>query len=432
MKKNNIIYILYLILLLLVLSGCHKNELAGNTLGTTDEAVASWEGSSTLTYGQAKTETLQTAAWNSGRSESTSYNTLAETENGYYFMFSSWLYYADKSDLSNWVVLCNKPACAHTDERCKGKIYSNAFCIREQKLYRTGNTAFYHQLYQGKGQGALFIESNLVGEDTQIAYVPEYAVTTSNVAGADCFLGDQWVFFAVDLDNAGITHVRGISVSEEGTRIFWEQEGDITSLSLMGAKNMFSIYGDKYFCCSLLDSTNAKIYRVEDGTLAEIDVSGLPVKGSYLSGQTLRCFRQNDGYYDIDLNEKEEKRLMDARLKNSYCTAILPNCIVESTLLYPESVDGRISGMQHSMEIFDGESWHTVELPLELKNAAKNTYLSVRAVTSDGIWLSRLEQVRVMKDNIPQVYVDMVLYRIPIGQDSWYLEYIGTVKTPRM
>ncbi len=432
MKQTGLIRILYFILVALLLSGCPKHEMAGNTLATTSEDMAYWKDSAALTYGQAKTGLLQTAAWNSGRSESTSYNTLAETENGYYFMFSSWLYYADKSDLSNWVVLCNKPSCNHYDARCNGKIAASAFLVMDEKIYRTGDTVSYHHLYQKKEHGTVFVASDLDGSNTKIAYIPEHTVNTAPVAGADFYLDDQWIFFVASLDSAGITHTKGISVSDNGSQIFWEQEGDNTSLSLMGAKNMFSIYGDKYFYCSLLSGAGTKIHRVENGTLDEIDISGLPVKGSYLSDSTLRCFRQNDGYYDIDLTTGDEIRLMDARLENSYCTAILPNCILESTLLYPESVDSRTDGKPHCMEIFDGESWHSVDLPLELKNAPKNTFLSVRAVTSDGIWLSRLEQVRVIKDNEPQMYMDMVLYRIPIGQDSWYLEYIGTVQTPRV
>ena len=419
--KIRVVAAVALVIFLLSLCGCSK----------ADVPLVTAEYQSELSYGVFEAEKITVLPWNSGRSEFTSYNTLAETENGYYFMFSSWLYYADKSDLSNWAVLCNKPNCNHYDGLCNGKIYASAFLVMDEKIYRTGDTFFYDHLYQKKEHGTVFVASDLDGSNTKIAYIPEHTVNTAPIAGADFYLDDQWIFFIASLDAAGIAHTKGISVSDSGSQIFWEQEGDVASLSLMGARNMFSIYGDKYFYCSLLSGTSTKIHRVENGTLFEIDISGLPVKGSYLSDSILRCFRQNDGYYDIDLTTGDEIRLMDARLENSYCSAILPNCILESTLLYPESVDSRIDGKPHCMEIFDGESWHSVELPSELINAPRNTFLSVRAVTSDGIWLSRMEQVRVIKDNEPLMYTDMALYRIPIGQNSWHLEYIGTVPTPR-
>lgn len=41
--------------------------------------------------------------------------------------------------------------------------------------------------------------------------------------------------------------------------------------------------------------------------------------------------------------------------------------------------------MTHSLELFDGERWHSVSLPPELENAENNVFIYVSAVTSDSI-----------------------------------------------
>ena len=37
---------------------------------------------------------------------------MAETDAGYYCKADSMLYYADRSDLTNWVLVCNEPNCS--------------------------------------------------------------------------------------------------------------------------------------------------------------------------------------------------------------------------------------------------------------------------------------------------------------------------------
>lgn len=107
--KRKIISIVVLVLLLLSFFGCGKDDVP----------VVTAEYDSALTYGVFEAEKLKVLPWNSGRCESTTANALTETENGYYFVYYGHIYYADKDNLNNWVLLCNKPACAH---------YENPYC----------------------------------------------------------------------------------------------------------------------------------------------------------------------------------------------------------------------------------------------------------------------------------------------------------------
>lgn len=55
-----------------------------------------------------------------------SYQTIAESEDGYYFLCGYYLFYADKATM-NPVILCNKPNCLHFDETDPEKVtYCNA------------------------------------------------------------------------------------------------------------------------------------------------------------------------------------------------------------------------------------------------------------------------------------------------------------------
>ena len=57
-----------------------------------------------------------------------SLSTMAESEDGYYFLCGYYLYYADKTTMSP-VILCNKPNCLHSDETDPEKITSCNACF---------------------------------------------------------------------------------------------------------------------------------------------------------------------------------------------------------------------------------------------------------------------------------------------------------------
>lgn len=112
-------------LAVLLLGGCSKDDVP----------IVTAEYQSELSYGVFETEKLTVLPWNSGRCESTMANAMAETENGYYFVYYGYIYYADKDNLSKWVLLCNKPACAHYDNPyCNAATDGGWVLIKDNRL----------------------------------------------------------------------------------------------------------------------------------------------------------------------------------------------------------------------------------------------------------------------------------------------------------
>ena len=191
-------------------------------------------------------------------------------------------------------------------------------------------------------------------------------------------------------------------------------------VSHVGVSRVFTLNGDRYYNCPNIYPDD--IIQIEAGKVTLLDRSLIPDNGGYISGSTLRVFRQNDGYYDIDIKTGQEVKLAEAQLENSESEIILPNCIVESTLInykgqWPE-------GMAHSMKLFDGSSWRDVALPSGLKSAAEGIYIYVVAVTSDSI----LFQYR--EDGVSSGELGKVLYKITLDSPNMSLEYVGSIMAP--
>ena len=174
-------------------------------------------------------------------------------------------------------------------------------------------------------------------------------------------------------------------------------------------------YGEEAYYCNVLGSAEYGCYRFADGNMTETECSGLEMEGSYLYGSTLRVFRPNDGYYDVDLTTREEVRLASARMENSKAAVILPNCILESTLLN-NSAD--IPAVTHKMELFDGRKWREVTLPEELMNVETGRTLIIESVNSDSIFLRSKKNDTVS------------LYRISLISEELRLEHCSNIVTP--
>ena len=146
--------------------------------------------------------------------------------------------------------------------------------------------------------------------------------------------------------------------------------------------------------------------------------------GSYISGDTLRFFRSGEGYYDRNLESGEEIFLAPACLENSESCVLLPNCIIESTLLFPASRENRTPGMEHSLVYFDGECWCEVQLPKELKQAGSSVILTPLAITSDSILFYCMDSTPT------SATYSVKLYYISLNAEEKTLEYMATIVTP--
>ena len=397
--------------LLFLLHGCH----AQSDPGAVGSAI--WTEMPALTYGAMEYEKLQILPWNSGRTEATSYNMMAETEKGWYLLHATWLWYADKENPGNWVIVCSEPDCDHFSPGCGGRLMTSTFIVKDQRIHYIAALEDLPQ-YDGKEGGPVITSMSMNGKDPRLEYREEGVLIFGAGEIANYLLPDQWIAAASALDPQGNTVVSAFRVTEDGSQQFYRDENGPENISILAAKNVYSLYGDKYLCCSFLDETGNKIFRFEGDTLIERNVDGLPLKGGYLSGNILRCFRPNDGYYDIDLDSGQEIRLSDAQFANSYCVILLPNCILESTLLYPVSTQGRTEKMHHTVSVYDGTQWRSVLLPPELEQAGKDFYITVQAVTSNGILLACRDSKTSYKTT-GTVYYHITLTDEPLVAEYW-------------
>lgn len=158
--------------------------------------------------------------------------------------------------------------------------------------------------------------------------------------------------------------------------------------------------------------------------MKKIDIANIPVIGSYISSDTLRYFISNEGYYDMEIQTGKTVKLVDAQLENSIAHIVLPNCIVESTLLGRDSLPLRTVGKKHQMKLFDGVIWREVTMPTELINADNTIYLTLEAVTSSNILLICWEYGTTGATGISQ------LYQIDLSSDELTIEYCTELSVP--
>ena len=97
-----------LCLLVFLLAGCQQEDPSTSGSSTTFAVDTTPPVAGTL-----ETERLSILPWDSGRAAYTGGYFAAETANGFFLEYMAKLYYADKSNPDNWVVVCAEPECEH-------------------------------------------------------------------------------------------------------------------------------------------------------------------------------------------------------------------------------------------------------------------------------------------------------------------------------
>ena len=158
--KKTICVLLALLMAALPLAGCAQPEQEPEPVSS-----LAWEVPQ-LNYGVLEYEKLSVLPWYSGRTEATSFNTFAESKTGFYTNWgSSWyLRYAEKTDLTNWVRVCNNPSCTHRNVRCGSRIDGNNFSIYDGKIYTIISPSTISDYVPRNSMDHIF-SSNLDGTD---------------------------------------------------------------------------------------------------------------------------------------------------------------------------------------------------------------------------------------------------------------------------
>ena len=411
--KNIFKLFVVLLTVVILLPGCAEEEIPAGL----ESQV--WETAPALDYGVMEYEPLEVLPYYSGRCEFTSKNTWAESDMGYYYANSSYLYYADKVDLNKWVPVCNQPNCNHiTQSRCAAKVYLPRFVIHDGRIYHETFGGIYPNPANPNGDNGLVLVSMTVsGADKKYAYGLT-DVLSSGGGRAETRLNDQcWMYYAEELNPNGTYTVKLFCVDDAGVRMLFEKNYDQETMDEI-EKSEYSflsgeLFGERYYRYQTL--VPDQWFKMEADGYRYLDASLISSYGGYIAGTTLRTFRPNDGYYDINTETKEEVKLTNNRLQDSESVILLPNCIIESTLFH-DNFEG-----QQAMIIFDGKTWHDVELPNELKQVVGVNSFSVETVASDSIIFSVNEMDFGASQN------GRVLYSISLKEKTWVLKYLTTI-----
>lgn len=390
-----------------------------------------WETMPALNVGTLEYEKLEALPWYCGRTEMTSFYRMAETEMGFYAHDFYWLKYADKANLPLWVPVCRKPGCVHAHEGCSAYVSYEPFVVKGDRIYVTKRSYGLKEFYTGDAHFFL-MSMDRDGQNQRFAYAFERRDPASTPRSIKTYVCPYGYFYSEYVLNTDGTHTSYVyRVTEDGTETVLTDSTGTEYMEGHGSVNFnMGIFGDRLLILGVTDAlepeyTDIQIYRLLKDELVPLDAPYLPMnkvllRGSYLSGDILRYYRRNDGYYDLNIKTGEEIKVADAQLQDAGVYIPLPNCILETTLGW-ENQDGE--GIPHSMgqhylKLFDGERWRDVKLPEELRTADAGECLSLTAVTSDKIILGsyNIFQYRTRRSS--------PYYAIDLTQEELSLEYI--------
>ncbi len=422
-KRNRRILALACMFMFL-LSGC---QIGGKEPGITESQV--WETMPALTYGEMQYEKLGILPWYSGRTEATSFNWWAETEEGYYAALVTNLLYTDKADLENWVPVCNNPGCHHEAEHCSAYMEYQQFLIQDGRIFIIQPSDGLREYYTGDTK-FLLMSIDRDGSNKKLEYAFERQDPSSTPRSIIAHISHQGFFYSEYVLNTDGTHTRYLyRVDAGGTETVMKTDTGDEYIPSYGDLSRGSglLYGDVFFMTGARFSErfeNNQLYRLIENDMELLDIQALSfdqrtLRGAYLSGDIIRYYRQNDGYYDINIRTGEEIKVADAQLQGAGAFIVLPNCILESTMGW-ENYEGEgvpPAGGEHQLRLFDGERWRSVELPEELRTADAAQCIAVEAVTSDTIIVGEYNLFTRQKIR------KSTYYTIDLSQEELKLEY---------
>ena len=401
-------YICLLLAMLLLLAGCREEEQLVVDPSITESLVMEVP---KLNHGVLEYEKLKVEPWYCGRMEFTSGNTWAETEKGYYYYDSQdkILKYADKSDLSKWVPVCSKPHCQHTMyiRGCNALLDGNTFLIKDGRIYYgTGTGGTDEILYLKDGSTRVIASRALDGTDLRLEYYIDDAIMPAGGSEIDMLTAEFWLLNITIFNPDGTYINRSFRRTDDTLELVAETTTQEMKQYFVGGYTMLdgiileTCNGDTTFSNLLLSEVRGdppfSLYRYVDDTLERVEIEDYIFSHTarYLSGNTLRLYRPNDGYYDLDLTTRQETKVADSQLTDAQGGLSLPNCMIES------------SGDQ--IVIFNGESWRQVQIPEELRDTKWYT----GPVASDRIFLigygpdgrTHLSQIMLGKKTLDMEY----------------------------
>ncbi len=378
-----------------------------------------------MIYGTLETKRLQAEPGNYGRSKELSNGGFVEIETGYYCMRNGYLCYADKTDLSNWVVVCPDPGCEHYENPdCAAGAYADTGMVLENgRFYFMAAIERNRHLYAG-GQsdfGAMLCSMAQNGTDMRMEHICEEVLLLKggDTQGYHVFSGGYIAAKAtLNVDGTYSAQLWSITGGQEQLLMEKSYTGDrLPMVDIHSARERYGLRGDRAFCTGMIDGNSFRwLCWIQDGQMQTAEISQIPYPLKYLSGNTIRSYITNDGYYDYDLLTGESRKLAEPQLNNSGAFILQPNCILESTMIssgVPEVEEKKNQTDEHYLMFFDGQDWHEVDLPYEVVSTADTVKLGVLGLFSDCVMF------------VMDVEGTESIYRMDLSAKHYKLEYCG-------
>lgn len=397
-----------LLCMALLLCGCGSKQ--------EDSPVSSyiWETMPALTYGSLEYEKLEVEDWYCGRCEATGDGKWAETELGYYFMYDVHLFYADKADMSNWLPVCNQPDCTHSKSWsygqpvCNADISGNSFLMIDGRIYSESSSDYYSELKLEDGSTSVLFSRAADGTGRRREYYVKDTVSHGGGARSS-ILNYQYWLQAVSLFNPDGSYTQRLyCTTKDGEYLLTEFQMEEMFCHIVTRYGMADIdegtfsfvgpNGDPTFFTSLFGDYWSVIYRFRDGKVEAPDIMDYAKQWKYLSGDTLRIFRTDDGLYDVNIQTKEEVKVAGITGKRGV-GVMLPNCIIAY-------------GTDGTVELFDGEQWRVIQLPEELNGNTPG----IGCVASDRILFTFSGEG------------ECCIYQVMLDGEELVMEFCGTIQ----
>lgn len=311
-------------------------------------------------------------------------NNMIETEDGYYYVYDSCIYYADKTALDNWVPVCNKPSCLHNSYSCNASFLMDGMdeiTQKDGKIYGIGNAI---------GVNPYVYELNIDGSGKKKIYEIPFGEGIQ-VRGFRSILFPQYLILHYGyLAEDGTYHTNLARLEEDGSfHILYEEIADSELGDLSLPATSVGVRGDKAIISTLLTKTDENVWNVlwrMDGNKPErVNVpEDIDIKWGYLTENTFTCFKKQEGFYQIDLISGEQELVMENQLEDSIGIVLTEKYFIEMNRY------GGYKPEEAHLRFYNGDKWLEVELPEEVKESDK--LFTVLSVASDRVFMTQLTE----------------------------------------
>ena len=308
---------------------------------------------------------------------------LVETENGYYYSGFGGLVYADKSDLTNWVLVCNDPTCDHTLATCPAKVFGG-ITIQDGRIFTMRPMEDFQM-----GSGFGIFSMTMDGTDLRFEHAIEAMSFPSGGYHLSVSCTGSGVFYcgASGLQTDGTYLNSLITADKASSSVLMQKTSNDQSNSVFDLDT--SVRGDLLFYSDALhpnEDSQQHLYRItEDGVEDGSAIAKLNPQCGYLSGDNLYHYISGKGYYWTQISSGTSQKWMDAQLDNGIAYYLTDGFIVEHNMTY-----GHIPEKPQLL-FYDGESWAEIELPADwVVDGAAGAF--PLALTTEHIFFNRYQE----------------------------------------